>query len=388
MTPNIASRGQVFTPDRIVQLMLGLRQRTGRALEPSAGDGAFSRHLGPDCIAIELDSEIAPAGAWVMNFFAFPVAARFETVIGNPPYVRCPDIEPATRALLESEFFDDRSNLYLHFIEKTVRHLVPGGELIFIVPRDFIKLTSARRLNTWLHAEGTITHWLETGDQAIFAGAAPNCAIFRYELGNLTHRTQYQTLGDAAWQERRFTETAGQLSFLADNTDCSVALADLFAVKVGAVSGADPIFTHPDGNAEFVCSRTRDTGATRRMIYNVPHPDLLPHKESLLARRIRRFTDDNWWQWGRGYHVSAAPRIYVNGKTRRPQPFFQHPATAYDGSVLALFPKNPGLDLARAVALLNEVPWDELGFVVDGRYMFSQRSLENAYLPEAFRHLQ
>jgi adenine-specific DNA-methyltransferase len=45
-----------------------------------------------------------------------------------------------------------------------VRHLRPGGELIFIVPRDFIKLTAARKLNAWLFEQGSITDFIETGD--------------------------------------------------------------------------------------------------------------------------------------------------------------------------------------------------------------------------------
>jgi len=383
---NVTNRGQVFTPGRIVRLMLSLRQRSGRALEPSAGDGAFASHL-QDCVAIELDARVAPAGALIQNFFAYPVTEKFSTVIGNPPYVRYQDIEHETKALLDTNRFDGRSNLYLFFIEKAIRHLKPAGELIFIVPRDFIKLTAARRLNTWLFEHGTMTHWIETGDQKIFRGAVPNCAIFRYELGNFSRATQWQVLGDPSWQKRTFTAMHGQLAFLEEGM--TVPLSSLFDVKVGAVSGADAAFIHPDGNLDFVCSKTRDTGETRRMFYNVQHRALAKHKTRLLARRIKSFDEGNWWKWGRAYHESESPRIYVNGKTRRSQPFFVHECTAYDGSVLALFPKYPDMDLTRAAELLNTaVPWDHLGFVVDGRYQFSQCTLATVMLPEVFSELQ
>jgi hypothetical protein len=52
-----------------------------------------------------------------------------------------------------------------------------------------------------------------------------------------------------------------------------------FTVKVGAVSGADQIFTHPKGNMEFVCSKTVETGETRRMLYGIKHPHLEKHKD-------------------------------------------------------------------------------------------------------------
>src|SRR5258708_7301710 len=79
--------GQVFTRDDVVERMLALRRNHGRTLEPSAGDGAFASRI-PGCVAIEIDPTVAPAGAQVMDFFAYPVDEQFDTVIGNPPYVR------------------------------------------------------------------------------------------------------------------------------------------------------------------------------------------------------------------------------------------------------------------------------------------------------------
>lgn len=375
-THRVERLGQVFTREDVVQTMLALRRNAGRVLEPSAGDGAFAHHL-PGCTAIEIDPAVAPEGAEVMDFFAYPVSERFDTVIGNPPYVRYQDILPATRQLLDSDLFDRRSNLYLFFIEKCVRHLKPGGELIFIVPRDFIKLTAARRLNQWLFDQGSITDFIETGDSRVFGPYVPNCAIFRFEKGR-----RDRMLSDG----RRLHCERGQLMFL--HRDYSVPLASLFDVRVGAVSGADDIFVHPDGNMEFVCSSTLDTGATRRAFFDVRNDWLEQHKPRLLARRVRDFDESNWWRWGRMHHRSDAPRIYVNSKTRKPRPFFLHPCRNYDGSVLALFLRPDVRDAQRATDLLNDaVDWAELGFVCDGRFLFAQRSLQTCMLPDAFLDL-
>ena len=321
-----------------------------------------------------------------MDFFDLPVKERFDTIIGNPPYVRCQDIAPETRARLTSRLFDRRTNLFLFFIEKSIRHLTDGGELIFIVPREFIKLTSAAKLNDWLYKQGTITHWCETGDARLFTDAVPNCAIFRFVRGDFSRHTLWRRLGDGQWDAREMVHLQGQIAFT--HAHLCVPLADLFEVKVGGVSGADRIYTHGQGNLEFVCSHTATTGKTRRMIYNICHSHLEPYKETLLARRVRKFDERNWWKWGRDYHQSAADRIYVNGRTRNKRPFFKHPCKAYDGSILALFPKME-VNIDRAVELLNvSVPWEELGFIVDGRYLFTQRSLATLILPEAFASLR
>lgn len=371
---NVAHLGQVFTPPEIVSAMLELRRNpNGRCLEPSAGAGAFSSRI-PGCVAVEIDAAVAAPGMLNLDFFDYPLTEKYDVVIGNPPYVRFADIPDATKKKLSMDMFDQRSNLFLFFIEKACRHLNKGGELIFIVPRELVGLTSASRLNDFLFNEGTITDFIETGDSRIFSGAVPNCCIFRFEKG-ATNRV----MSDG----RIFGVESGRLVFR--RSSGSVPLSFLFDVKVGAVSGADDIFEHPDGNADFVCSKTIDTGATRRMIYDIQHPFLLVHKERLIQRRIRPFTESNWWRWGRDFHHSPLPRIYVNAKTRREQPFFIHPCEKYDGSVLALFPRRDTIDLGLATSMLNtKVDWLEQGFVCDGRFLFSQRSLQHCLLPDDF----
>ena len=370
---DVSLLGQVFTPPAIVERMLGLIRNRGRVLDPACGDGAFCRRL-PGAVAVELDPGFCPAGALNMDFFAYPEAEKFDTIIGNPPYVKARNIAAPTRLRLRSSLLNGHANLCLHFIEKCVRHLRPGGELIFITPRDFLKATGAARLNTWLMDQGSMTDMVELGDARIFAGAMPNCVIWRFERGNMQRR-----LSDG----RRMRLAGGQLLFT--RGIYSLPLSSVFAVKVGAVSGADDIFSHAElGNADFVCSRTAQSGELRRMIFDLELPYLEPFKERLLARGVAKFDASNWWRWGRRHHVSTAPRIYVNGRTRQPRPFFRNACQNYDGSVLALFPKRLDADLAALTDLLNDVDWEELGFVCDGRYLFSQRSLEQALLPESF----
>ncbi|HTY99551.1 MAG TPA: class I SAM-dependent methyltransferase [Rhodocyclaceae bacterium] len=378
---DVARYGQIFTPARVVERMLGLVRNRGRILEPACGNGAFTTLLPPhypEVVAIEIDPAHCPAGAINADFFTYPEVEKFDTVIGNPPYVKARDILPATRGRLYSPLLDGHANLYLHFIEKCVRHLKPGGELIFITPRDFLKATGATRLNTWLYDQGTITDFEDLGDARVFDEVVPNCAIWRYEVGNRSHRLR---------DGRRMALSGGQLFFT--RGIYSVPLNSVFSVKVGAVSGADEIFANAElGNCDFVCSKTAQTGELRRMIFPEegmrPLPWLEQFKERLLARRVTRFDESNWWKWGRRHYASTAPRIYVNQKTRNARPFFVHPCTHYDGSILALFPHRRDADVKRLAEMLNEVDWAELGFVCDGRFLFAQRSLESALLPEEF----
>ena len=434
---NVQHYGQVFTPEEIVCEMLSLRKNTGTVLEPACGNGAFLKHLN-QAVGIELDPNLIKGTSKVYDgsdhfestelcdinqtgfekagalkafpsyrenvkheisnkisikskvqdfkfnreelkilsgdFFAYPLNKQFDTIIGNPPYVRFQDILPGTKKLLNQnnipmDWFDRRSNLYLFFIAKSMAHLKEGGELIFITPRDFLKATSAKRLNQELYNQGTITDYQELGDLPVFKGYAPNCAIWRWQKGLFDRRLSNQEL----W----FNHSQGQLWF-GQPCHTNQRIADLFDVKVGAVSGADSIFTHAQrGNADMVCSHTAVTGQTRRMIYNQKDKALYPHKHTLMNRRIRTFNEHNWWEWGRKHCEREGPRVYVNSKTRNPKPFFTHKSCFYDGAVLALFPKDPNRDVQQAIYTLNQINWPELGFSCGGRLLFSQQSLSN-----------
>lgn len=393
---DVAALGQVFTPEPVVRAMLALRRNHGRTLEPSCGDGAFLRHL-PGAVGVEFDAAHCPPGALNIDFFAYPVVERFDTIIGNPPYVRCQDIPPTTRERLDATHLDGRSNLYLFFVEKCLRHLAPGGELIFITPRDFLKSTSAVRLNRLLFAQGTITDAIELGDARVFDDAVPNCLIWRFEKDRSERTVRYAEIGAGdrlgpalaapRWQTRHLIECEGHLMFA--RGDYPLRLSDVAFVKVGAVSGADDLYADAAaGNRDFVCSSTVRTGQTRRMLWiepgEPPPAALLAHKSRLIARRVRPFDESNWWHWGRGYHQSPQPRVYVNGRTRAARPFFLHACPHYDGAVLAVFPRRADIDLAAFCSALNDVDWADLGFVCDGRFLFTQRSLHNAPLPAQF----
>lgn len=360
--------GQFFSPKVLVEKCISLiKNKNSRLLEPSCGDGAFSSLINDNSVFIEIDkSVISNKNVINIDFFDYPISEKFMTIIGNPPYVdnKFLNIRHETDIRVQA-------NLYLYFIEKCFHHLEAGGELIFIVPRDFIKATSAKSVNELLYKNGTITHFYDYGDQKLFKEACPNVCIFRYEKGNFLHLTE-TFLG-----KRHILINDGIISF--SKSKDVIPLGDIFDIKVGAVSGKDELFLSDEGD-EFVYSKTATTGETRKMIYDRYDKLLEPHKEALLKRGIKKFNEGNWWSWGRAVDFrEGAPRIYVNCKTRNPNPFFISKCDKWDGSVLALFPKK-NIDLDIALNKLNSIDWNDLGFVTGGRFVFAQKSLKEALI--------
>jgi adenine-specific DNA-methyltransferase len=370
--------GQVFTPENTANIMGGLLKNDpkSRLLEPSCGNGGLLRGI-DNYTAIEFDKDVCPNYALNMDFFEYSLDNKFKRALVNPPFVGFNDIYDTTKKLLSDKLytniFNKKANLYMFFIYKVILHLEQDGEMVFINPREFLKATSCVKLNEFIFNSGTITDMIDLGDQNVFGRYTPNCVIWRFEKNNMSRITN----GDL-----KFTINNGQLMFLSN--DYILNLNKLFDVKVGAVSGADSLFISNDGDTEFVCSTTKRTGSLRRMHFNVKHPELERHKYLLKGRRIKPFDDSNWWQWGRTHYISDKKRIYVNCKTRDQEPFFTNTCKNYDGSILALFPKNNKINIKQCVKDLNAVNWGDLGFKCGNRFLFSQRSLENTLLPSNF----
>ncbi|HEC1748729.1 TPA: class I SAM-dependent methyltransferase, partial [Campylobacter lari] len=123
---NIKELGQVFTPQYVVSDMMSLIKNNGRFLEPSCGNGAFFRNLPANKIGIEIDKNVINDQQILnIDFFDYPINEKFDTIIGNPPYVKYKDIKYNTKFSLQtySQIFDERSNLYLFFIYKCILHL-------------------------------------------------------------------------------------------------------------------------------------------------------------------------------------------------------------------------------------------------------------------------
>ena len=375
MSNDVEKLGQVFTPEKTVDLMIELVKNNGKVLEPSCGDGAFASKLqDSNLFAIELDPNHCPDYATVMDFFDLPLGNKFDTIIGNPPYVAFKNIIETTREKLCLDNYDKRTNLFIFFIDKCLEHLNPGGEIIFVTPREFIKQTSAIFLNEKMYKLGTLTHFYDYGDEMLFKGFTPNCAVWRFERDNFTRTT---TLLDQTITSQQ--NINGQIIF--SDTLYDYALSDLFSVHVGGVSGLDSVFVNSNGNKDFVYSKTATTNNTRKMFYDSKHPHIISNKQKLINRKIKSFDEKNWWEWGRDFYKSKSDRVYVNCKTRNKNPFFTHSCKNYDGSVLALIPTKENIHIPSAIKVLNSINWQELGFKVGGRFVFSQKALQNIKLP-------
>lgn len=171
-------RGFVPTPPEIVDSMVerlfqGKQpQAMDKLLDPGCGTGAFldgvlrwckkSRSPLPKMLGIESEPRRARQAENFFNKidqiqirnadFLTNSPARYDFIIGNPPYVPIYNFTAAEKRefRLAYETARGRFDLYMLFFERALKSLKPGGRLVFITPEKFLYVETAVPLRRML----------------------------------------------------------------------------------------------------------------------------------------------------------------------------------------------------------------------------------------------
>ena len=369
--------GQYFTiSTRLQDYIYAKVQNKGHPLlEPSVGAGHLLQpflqaNAAYPVTAYEIDPTVQRLPLQPMqtpvigDFLTAEIQQQFPTIIGNPPFVKR----------------KGKANLYIEFVAKCFDLLTPTGELLFIVPSDFLKLTSASSLITRMAAAGAFTDFLFPHDEALFAGAAIDVVVFRYQKGLV------QALAVVNDEQKRVICNRGILTFASAAPSGAEAgpIQDRFDVYVGIVSGRDHIYKQSFGSNEILIDKDKTERFILPRIWPLPATEaavtahLLANKTELMGRAIRKFNEANWWQWGALRNIASveanvgAPCIYVRNMTRHDEVAFVGTVQLFGGTLLCLIPKVQNLDLVQIAAAINQKRDD---YLYSGRFKIGQKQL-------------
>ena len=377
--------GQYFTThtelkEKVFEFILN---SPSNILEPSMGQGDLITFIADKLPGIsfdmyEIDTSIALLDKIQKDkviygdFMKQTISKTYETIVGNPPYVRT-----------------KRGNLYIDFTEKCYNLLDENGELIFIVPSDFLKLTSASKLLNDMMTNGTFTHIFHPHNEKMFENASIDVIVFRYcKNSSIVKQVLYND------KLLYITNSNGLITFGEEEpNNSSVLFQDYFDIYVGLVSGKEEVYKNAElGNIEVLNGEDK----VDKYIYIENYPcenekintHLLHHKKELIERGIRKFNENNWFEWGAPRNITTINTnlgrdcIYIYNLTRKANVSFLGKVNYFGGGLIMLKPKKK-CNLNKIVSYINSSIFKD-NFMFSGRFKIGHRQICNSYIPSEY----
>jgi adenine-specific DNA-methyltransferase len=372
-------------------VLISLIKNDGNILEPSAGEGhivlEIEKKFNKEVSSVELDfdkvnSKICNSEISIDNFFNYiKTCGTFDSIVGNPPFVKLKNVEQETIDLLP-EKIPGNGNLYYFFIKYCVKLLSDGGELVFIVPKEWLYNVSSQFVRDFLKDNGGFTHFIDCGEEKLFDDAdVPALCIFRYVKNYVGKVKYYETIND--YYENIYSQLNVKFSNTISFSNLNytgTTISDFFDVKVGIVSGAEKIFKINDDIVLSENGVVNILGTNKKMCRYIfvdefdsfdKIPDdiaeyLSDYKNKLLNRKISVFSEKNWWKFGAVRNIklmkSDKQRIYGLMKTRKPEVFWVgNPNELFGGGIIGLFLKDDvNLNLDNVADFLNSLEFKNI----------------------------
>lgn len=347
-------------------------------LEPSVGQGdlvSYIKNTNINFDMFEIDKTIKPLDGIDKNkiiykdFIKENIEKSYTTIIGNPPFIRT-----------------KKGNLYIDFVHKCFNLLKENGELIFIIPSDFFKLTSSSKLLISMLKSGTFTHIFHPNDEKLFKDASIDVIVFRYcKNQSLPKKVLYND------NELHIINSNGLITFNTQNTDNFVLFKDYFQIYVGLVSGKEGVYKNNElGNFQVLNGKEK----IDNYIFIKEFPSgineidnyLKEHKEKLINRKIKKFNEKNWFEWGAPRNIKNIENninkkcIYISNLTRKTNVSFIDKVQYFGGGLICLIPKYE-LNLEKICKYINSIKFRQ-NFIFSGRFKIGHRQISNSFLPK------
>ena len=305
------------------------------------------------------------------DFMEANIPKKYKTIIGNPPFVRTTN-----------------GNLYIDFIEKCYNLLENNGELVFIIPSDFFKLTSASKLLDNMISNGTFTHIYHPHNEKLFENASIDIIVFRYcKNDKLIKQVLYNN------ELLYIINNEGLITFNKNNVINNVSFKDCFDIYVGLVSGKESVYKSKEyGNIELLNGENK----LDKYIFIEEFPSdnekinsyLLSYKDVLISRKIKKFNENNWFEWGAPRNIKTIKEnlgkecIYIYNLTRHQNIAFKSNVKYFGGGLIVLIPKK-NINLDNVISYLNSNDFKS-NFIFSGRFKIGHRQISNSYIPDKY----
>ena len=161
------------------------------------------------------------------GFGAVMAAGGFDAVIGNPPYVRMEAFKDAKDYLREHYCcHDERSDLYVYFLERDLAILRKRGRLGIIVSNKFRRANYGRNIRSLITRTANLERIVDLAGLRVFAKPTVRTIVLLAEKGGSTTAVQYSPPPTLP-QFQRLHQEGGSLALIADPLAYEVPVGNL-----------------------------------------------------------------------------------------------------------------------------------------------------------------
>ena len=380
--------GQYFTTheDLLSKVYEFIQNKPKKILEPSLGlghlvDYVLKQDNNIQFKMIEIDDSlehlecIKKEEVIYANFLTHEINEKFTTIIGNPPYVK-----------------RKGGNMYILFIDKCIDLLKENGELIFIIPSDFFKMTSSSKTIKKMMRYGYISNIYHPHNEHLFKDASIDILIFRYvksqkKIKKIRYNDEY----------KHVFHQNGIITFENESQKNSIKLKDYFDVFVGMVSGCEQVLKNNTfGNEELLVEKDKKEKYIIIDNFEEQNDDLKDYlnsyKKLLKLRRIRNIDDTNWYEFGLLRNKSkidilkGKSAIYMYVLSRKDQVAFLSNVMYFGGNLLLIIPKEKYQNKINLELLNNYFNTHEFKskYIFSQRFKISQKNLTECVIPKKY----
>lgn len=383
---NIKKYAQYFTESEILLFELNkfIKNKNGHMLEPSFGKGNIinyiidnNKHRNIDCIEIDKEIDIIDninkynnINIIYEDFLKYNFNnKKYKTIVGNPPYIKQ----------------KNNINIYLQFIDKCIDILDNNGELIFIIPSDFFKLSTAFEIKNKMIKLGSFTDVFYPKNENLFKNVSQDIIIFRYEKDLFNNNIKYNN------EDKYYLLQNGNIYFYNEfniNNKEQSSMKDIFHIKVGFISGLNNFFENALYGNEIIKT---SSGDKKFLFYNnnLPNDKIVldyynENKNLLMNRKASKINENNWYKWCLLRNIKFIEEnknkecIYCSVLTRKKPVFFKGNIMYFDGSLLCLLPKIK-INIDQYLKILNSEEFLN-HFLYSGRYKIGQKALSEIFI--------
>ena len=233
---------------------------------------------------------------------------------------------------------------------------------------------------------GSFTDFLFPHNEKLFEGASIDIVVFRYEKGYMSKKAIVNS------KEMFCNVNKGIITFSESEVSGS-SIDSHFNVYVGLVSGRDEIYRVSFGNIDILNDKDR----VEKYIFTETFPTnnvqidthLQTHKAKLLERKIKKFSECNWFEWGAPRNVSSIQKywgrscIYIRNMTRNKEVAFIGKVQYFGGSLLCLVPKTEmtETEIQKIIQYINS-PVFQKDYMYAGRFKIGHKQISTAIIPK------